>query len=98
MSLTGDQKHFLRGLAHHRRPSVTVGTSGLAENVLQEIRQALQHHELLKIKLPAGRRDQRQQLAQKICVDTGSELVQIIGRMCVIYRRGDDPVLALPNH
>ena len=97
MSLTGDQKHFLRGLAHHRKPSVTVGASGLAENVVQEIRHALHHHELLKIKLPASRRDQRRRLAERICEDTGAELVQIVGRMCIIYRRGEDPGLALPD-
>jgi len=97
MSLTGKQKHFLRSLAHHRKPSVTVGAGGLGESVLQEINFAFQHRELLKIKLPAAGRIERQHLVQQICTRSHAEMVQLIGRICLIYRPHDEPVIQLPD-
>jgi RNA-binding protein len=97
MPLTGKQKHFLRNLAHHCKVSVTVGTAGLSNNVLQEIDSALQHHELLKVKLPVSSRDERRNLAMQICDQSRTELVQLIGRICVIYRAGDEPIIKLPQ-
>lgn len=97
MPLTGKQKHFLRGLAHHCKVSVTVGAAGLSNSVLQEIDSALQHHELLKVKLPLSSRDERRNLAMQICDRSRTDLVQLIGRMCVIYRAGDEPIIKLPQ-
>ncbi len=97
MALSGKQKHFLRGLAHHCKVSVTVGAAGLTSNVLQEIDTALQHHELLKVKLPVSSRDERRSMATQICNRTRTDLVQLIGRMCVIYRAGEEPVIKLPQ-
>lgn len=97
MPLTGKQKHFLRSLAHHSRVSVTVGAAGLSNSVLQEIDTALQHHELLKIKLPASSRAERRNLAMQICDRSRTDMVQLIGRICVIYRAGDEPTIKLPS-
>lgn len=97
MSLTGKQKHFLRSLAHHRKPNVAVGAGGLSDSVLQEINIALQHHELLKIKLPTADRIERKQLVQQICATSQADMVQLIGRICLIYRSQVDPVIRLPE-
>jgi RNA-binding protein len=97
MSLTGKQKYFLRSLAHHCKVSVTVGAAGLSDNVIQEIASALQHHELLKVKLQVSDRDERWKLAMKICDQSHTDLVQLIGRICVIYRAGDEPNIELPQ-
>ena len=53
LTLTGKQRRHLRGLAHDRKPVVTIGSRGLSDRVVTEIEDALHHHELLKIKLPA---------------------------------------------
>jgi RNA-binding protein len=96
LNLTGKQKKFLRGLAHHKDPVVAIGTGGLTDPVLNEIRSALAHHELLKIKLPAGNKQQRTALLAKICAETLAEPVQIIGRVGVIYRTAEKPGITLP--
>ncbi len=97
MSLTGKQKHYLRGLAHGRKPVVAIGSAGLTDAVVAEIDNALNHHELLKLKLPAADRAQRDRLLQEICGQTRACLVQLIGRTGVIYRRGDPPRIELPS-
>lgn len=94
--LTGKQLNHLRGLAHHRKPAVTIGMAGLSEAVLQEIEIALAHHELLKIKGPGGDKRERQALMNEICEKTVAAPVQQIGNMMVIYRPADKPRIELP--
>ena len=96
MTLTGKQKHYLRGLAHNRKPVVTVGVSGVTPAVVEELEQALEHHELLKIKLPASDRGERQLLLEQICRQTGAELVQLLGRNGTVYRPAEKPKVQLP--
>jgi RNA-binding protein len=96
VNLTGKQKNFLRGLAHHRNPVVTIGNAGLSTHVLTEIELALVRHELLKLKLPAGNKQERTALLASICAETLAEPVQIIGRVGVIYRKAKEPVIIFP--
>lgn len=95
--LTGSQKRYLRGLAHHRKPIVTIGANGLSEAVVAEIDQALAHHELLKVRLPAADASTKRSLVDEICTATRSQWVQTIGRVGVIYRRADEPKIAVPE-
>ncbi len=97
MTLNHQQRRFLRTLAHGRKPTVMVGTAGLTDSVASEIDGALEHHELLKIKLPSTHRLVRKQLAETICATTGANLVQIIGRIVVVYRPAHEPRLSLPS-
>lgn len=96
MALNIRQKKFLRQQAHARKPVVTVGNQGLSTAVQAEIRSALQTHELLKIKLPAGEREARTALLAQICHDNEAEPVQLIGRVAIIYRTSDKPKIQLP--
>ncbi|MCG6872166.1 MAG: YhbY family RNA-binding protein [Gammaproteobacteria bacterium] len=96
MSLTGKQKHHLRALAHHASPVVQFGTAGASDAVLAELDLALAHHELLKIRLPAVPRDQRQELVQQVCAASGAEVVGLVGRVAILFRAGDPPVIPLP--
>lgn len=97
MSLTSKQRSFLRALAHERRPVVTAGQAGVSAAVLEEIDQALSHHELVKIKLNAGDRAARLAMTRTICEETASEWVQNIGRIAIIYRPARKPGIRLPG-
>jgi len=97
MPLTGKQKNYLRGLAHPKQPTVTVGSAGASPALIKELDSALSHHELLKIKLPAIDRAQRQQLLEQLCRESGAEVVQLVGRVGVMYRAADTPVIVLPD-
>ena len=95
--LTKEQKQFLRTLAHDLKTVIWVGQNGLNENVLQEINTALDYHELVKIKIRVGDRELRDQTAADICNSTGSETVQKIGNVIVLYRQNQkDPKIKLP--
>lgn len=75
--------------AHNLNPVVTVGQAKLTAAVLAEIEIALDVHELIKIKIRAER-EERTQISQQICKDTGAALIQAIGQIAVIYRKRPD--------
>ncbi len=83
-------KKQLKSRAHALKPVVIVGQSGLSETVLAEIELALNHHELIKVKIRSTDRQTHKQLSQKICTATGAELIQSIGQIIVIYRENPD--------
>lgn len=97
MALNAKQRKHLKSLAHHRKPVVQVGNAGVTPAVIREITQALDTHELLKIRLPGVERDERHNLLEQVCEATGAEAVQEIGRVAVIYRRAKKPRLTLPE-
>jgi len=82
-------KKKLRAEAHTLNPVVMIGQSGLTAAVLAEIEQALDSHELIKVKIRAER-EERKLISEKICADTGAELIQVIGQIAVIYRLNPD--------
>ena len=79
-----DKKKF-RAQAHGLKPVIMIGQAGLTSAVLSEIELALDTHELIKIKIRAER-EERKQISEKICSDTGATLIQTIGQIAVIYR------------
>ncbi len=96
MSLTGKQKKYLRGLAHHKPVAVTIGSAGLSDAVLNEITASMASHELLKLKLPGAPSSQKKQMLLDICEKTQSSFVQLIGRVGIIYKPGEQPKIELP--
>ncbi len=78
-------KKKLRADAHTLKPIVTIGQSGLTAPVLAEIELALDHHELIKVKIRAER-DSRKLISEQIHNNTGAEIIQSIGQVVVIYR------------
>lgn len=96
--LSQNQKKFLRGLAHGLNPIIIIGSQGVTDNLMAELERALTHHELLKVKMAAGEREERQAVIEYVVKHTKSQLVQSVGKMFVIYRaRPKDSQLTLPK-
>jgi len=98
MSLTNTQKRYLRGLAHGLKPVIQTGNKGLTPALLKELSGALEHHELIKVKLGSEDRDERKAQIAELAAAAKAEVVQSIGRVACFYRRNEDePKLALPK-
>lgn len=97
MPLNSSQKQFLRQRAHHLKPVVIIGQHGLSENVIGEIDNALAHHELIKVRVNAGDRDERQTMIKQIIEQTAGQIVQQIGHIAVLYRPAEEPKIQLPR-
>ncbi|MCM0083651.1 ribosome assembly RNA-binding protein YhbY [Geomonas sp. Red32] len=95
--LTGKQKRFLRGLGHSLKPVVTVGKSDISEAVLATTNEALDSHELIKVKILESCFMDRHEVAEQLCEATGADLAQVLGRTLLIYRPAKEPRLELPR-
>lgn len=98
MTLTERQKKHLRRLSHDAKPVVTVGGHGLSENVLAELEGALTFHELIKVRVRAGDREERDALLADIVKRCGCVLIRRVGHVATFYRRNvDKPRIVLPG-
>lgn len=91
MPLTSQHKKHYRSIGHKLKPVVTVAGKGLSEGVLAELERALEDHELIKVKVSVEDRLDRKALSEALCLQTGSELIQNIGKVALIYRRAKEP-------
>jgi RNA-binding protein len=90
MSLTNPQLRTLKALAQKLDPVLHVGKSGVTDSFVAGVEQALDDHELIKIKFAAFK-DTKKSLAAEIAARTHSELVWIVGHVAVLYRMQPDP-------
>ena len=95
--LTNRQLKYLKGRAHHLKPVVTIGGKGLTDAVVDELETSIAHHELLKVKLPAGDKGERESLLQAACSAIKASPVTLIGRTGVIFRAAPESSFQLPD-
>ena len=86
IDLTAAQNRFLRGQAHGLKAMLQLGGKGLTDAVVAEVDGALEHHELIKVKVAATDREVRDALIVELAGRTGAALIQRIGHVAVLYR------------
>jgi RNA-binding protein len=98
VELTAKQRQYLRGLAHAQKPLVQIGTKGVGESVVEQIRAQLQAHELVKIRFNTESAVEPEEVAADLALQTKSQLVQQSGRVVILYRRHPQkPAIELPK-
>lgn len=94
--LSNKQVKFLKAKAHALKPVVRVGQHGLTDAVYNELNIALDHHELVKIKVAAEDRDAREAMLLALSSKARAHIVQRIGGMVVLFRQNaKKPVIDL---
>ncbi|MBB1059826.1 ribosome assembly RNA-binding protein YhbY [Marilutibacter spongiae] len=88
--LTAAQTRFLRGQAHGLKAMLQVGGKGITDALVAEIDNALEHHELIKVKVGAEDREARDAMIEALAERTHAALVQRIGHTAVLYRQSRD--------
>ena len=86
MNLSKNQLQFLKGEAHNLKPVVLLGANGLTEGVLAEVELALEHHELIKVKVPTDDREMKVQIFDAIIRETGAIKINKIGHVLTLYK------------
>jgi RNA-binding protein len=89
-ALTAAQIRFLRGQAHELRAILQVGGKGVTDAVVAELDGALEHHELVKLRIASDDRDERESIISDLAARSGASLVQKIGKVAVLYRPTTD--------
>ena len=87
--ITGAQRKYLKGMAHHLSPLVQIGKNGLTDAVVKSIDEALDIHELIKVRM--GDPEDKKGMADEIAQRTRSARVGLIGHIVILYRRQPDP-------
>lgn len=88
--LTNEQRKALRARGQKLKPVILMGQHGLTEAVMAEIQIALDHHELLKIRLPAADSAEKAAMLDRILAETKAEPIQRIGHVALIYKENPD--------
>lgn len=88
--LSANQTRFLRGQAHGIKPLLQVGGKGVTDSLVAELDGALEHHELVKIKVTATDRDERDAMIEQLAERSSAAVVQRIGHVVVLYRQSKD--------
>ncbi|MCD8027548.1 MAG: ribosome assembly RNA-binding protein YhbY [Erysipelotrichaceae bacterium] len=87
--LTGKQKRYLKNKANELNAIFQIGKSGISESQINGIIDALGAHELIKIKVLKSCQVDIESIALQISQRSNSEIVQIIGRVIVLYKASE---------
>ncbi|QHW30488.1 ribosome assembly RNA-binding protein YhbY [Paenibacillus rhizovicinus] len=88
--LTGKQKSHLRSLAHHLNPIFQVGKGGMNDNLIRHIEEAIEIRELIKVNVLNNSVEDPKEVGAWVAAESGSELVQVIGKTIVLYKESKD--------
>lgn len=96
--LSGKQKRYLRSLGNELLPIIQVGKGGISENLLKQVEDALEARELIKGRVLNNCLEVPEEIADKLAAEVGAELVQVIGRNFLLYKRAkENQVIKLPQ-
>ena len=88
--LNSRQRAQLRGLANSFETILQVGKSGVTENTVKQVVDALEARELIKLRTletcPTSPLETSEEIAEK----TGADVVQVIGTRFVLYKESKD--------
>ena len=90
VALTNAQIRFLRGQAHDLKAMLQVGGKCITDALSAEVDGALEQHELIKVKVAAADREERDAMIGELTARTDAVLVQRIGHTAVLYRPSKD--------
>jgi RNA-binding protein len=90
-------KKYLRSLGHKLKPIVFISKNGLSENIKTEIVDAIERHELIKIKIASNCRVEKSRLSKQICEENNAKLIQEIGNIILIFKSSHNPNPKLSN-
>ena len=88
--LNNHQKAQLKGLASTLNIKYQVGKNEISDSLIVMLDKALTAHELIKIDVMKGYTESINELAINLSVRLNAEIVEVIGRVIVLYRRNKD--------
>lgn len=79
-------------------PIIFIGKAGWGDTLINQLEEALEVRELVKIRVIPNAPVNPKEIAPKLAAEAKAELVQIIGRNILIYRRSlKKPSIELPR-
>ncbi|MBI4819410.1 MAG: ribosome assembly RNA-binding protein YhbY [Deltaproteobacteria bacterium] len=89
-TLSGREVRYLRGLGQALDPVVSIGANGLSDAVVAQIDGALDHHELIKVRVGRAAHEDKDDIDGEIASRVGCLRVQRIGHVLLLFRKQGD--------
>lgn len=84
------QKAQLKGLASNLNIKYQIGKNELTDSLVNVLDNALKAHELIKIDVMKGYTESLHELAINLNIKLQAEVVQVVGRVIILYRKNKD--------
>lgn len=85
--LTSNEKRQLKSLASVEKTKYQVGKNEISDTLLDMLNKALTARELIKIDVMKGATDPVMEIALDLSSKLNAEIVQVVGRVIVLYRK-----------
>lgn len=96
--MTSKQRAYLKSLAMEMDPVVNIGKASITPELVIALDEAISKRELIKLSVLKNCIDDPKELANVIAERTHSEIVQVIGKKIVLYRKNKEkPRIELPD-
>lgn len=91
------QRAYLRSLAQKIQPVFQVGKNGITDSLIEDLSNALEARELIKITLLNSIPSDKNDIANEIANQTNSEFIQLVGNKLTLYKQNKEkPKIELP--
>ena len=87
--LTSKQRAYLRGLANSESAIMQIGKSGIGENLVKTVSDALEARELIKLSVLENSGEEAREVAEALAAATKSEVVAVVGKKVILYRESE---------
>lgn len=84
--LNSRQRAQLRGMANDMETIFQVGKSGITENTIKQVVDALEARELIKLRILETCPTTVRETADEIATKAGADVVQVIGTRFILYK------------
>ena len=88
--LDSAQKRRLRAAAHNLKPVVMLGNQGYTAAVGKAIDEALDTHELIKVRFRGMEAEDKKTVVNRICDEFAAHHIASIGGIVVLYRENPE--------
>lgn len=95
--LSSENKKKLRTLGQSKQALLQIGKGGLSDNMYRTLKDDLEAHELVKVALLKTADLDVREAAIECASHTGSEVVHIIGRTFLLYKRSKENKLGISS-
>jgi len=87
--LNSKTRSTLRAMANGYEPLLTIGKSGVTDNVISEADILLITREMIKCRVLLNCEKSVREIAEAVSGQTNSEIVYVMGKTFVLYRKSD---------
>ena len=98
MALTSKQRAYLGGCASTMDPIFHIGKASLTPEIITALDEALEKRELIKVAVLKNCIDDPKEIASVIAERTHSNVVKVIGKKMIFYRKAKkNPKIKIPE-